>query len=130
MKNKTHKEIGNIGEQLTANYLSRHKYKVISRNFSCKYGEIDIIATNEKYIIFVEVKTRGENHLFTPAEAVNISKQRKIMKTAAFYLQKNQFNLQPRFDISEVFVYNKLFNRSKINYIENAFIQEGGYAAF
>ena len=76
----------------------------------------------------MEVKTRGENYIFTPSEAVTKSKQMKILKTAVYYLNHNDINLQPSFDVCEVFVSpNK---KPEINYIENAFMQEGDYASF
>lgn len=122
------KAIGNFGEDFTEKYLKKNKYKILDRNYTCKYGEIDIIACNKNYILFVEVKTRGENYIYTPSEAVTKSKQRKLLKTAVYYLKNNNINLQPRFDISEVFVSpNK---KPEINYIENAFMQEGDYASF
>lgn len=122
------KAVGNFGEDFTAKFLKKNKCKILNRNYSCKYGEIDIIACNKQYILFVEVKTRGENYIFTPSEAVTKSKQMKILKTAVYYLNHNDINLQPRFDVCEVFVSpNK---KPEINYIENAFMQEGDYASF
>ena len=122
------KAVGNFGEDFTAKFLKKNKYKILKKNYSCKYGEIDIIACNKQYILFVEVKTRGENYIFTPSEAVTKSKQMKILKTAVYYLNHNDINLQPRFDVCEVFVSpNK---KPEINYIENAFMQEGDYASF
>lgn len=126
--NKNTKVTGNFGEDITEKYLIKKKYKILERNYYSKFGEIDIIAVNKTNIVFVEVKTRGENSLGLPSEAVTKSKQRKIMKTAVLYLMQNPSTLQPRFDISEVYISeNKSY---KINYIENAFIQEGDYAAF
>lgn len=130
MKLYSAKQTGNFGENFTAKYLKRKGYKIIKRNFSCKYGEIDIIAQNDKYIIFVEVKTRGANSLGTPAEYVDFRKQRKIIKTAAHFLVNYPSNLQPRFDISELFISDDKSGKPRINYIKNAFIQEGDYAAF
>ncbi len=128
MKLTKSKATGNFGEKLTENYLKKHKYKILARNYSCKSGEIDIIACNKQYIIFVEVKTRSENYIYTPSEAVTKSKQLKLLKTATYYLKQNNIELQPRFDVSEVYVFaNK---DPEINYIENAFIQEGDYAFF
>ncbi|MGN1468109.1 MAG: YraN family protein [Ruminococcus sp.] len=128
MKSVNTKATGNYGEELIVKFLKKKKYEISERNFSCKCGEIDIIAKNSKYIIFVEVKTRGENCLDSPALAVNAAKQNKILKTAAFYLMKHPVNLQPRFDVAEIYLYGA--KQHKINYIENAFIQEGEYAAF
>lgn len=126
--NKNTKLTGNFGEEITEKYLIKKKYKILERNYTTKLGEIDIIAANKSNIIFVEVKTRGVNSLGFPAEAVTKSKQKKIIKTAFLYLMSNHCELQPRFDVSEVYISEN--KRYKINYIENAFIQEDDYAAF
>lgn len=127
MKNKTASEIGSLGEEYAAKYLIKHKYRVVARNFHSKFGEIDIIAQNKEYIVFVEVKTRDINAIAPPASFVTQSKQSKIIKTASFFLANNPSDLQPRFDIAEVTYKNK---QVIINYIENAFIQGGDYAPF
>ncbi len=126
--NRNNKITGDFGEKITEKYLIKKKYRILEKNFRCKLGEIDIIAANTSNIIFVEVKTRGENSFGFPSEAVTKIKQKKIIKTALIYLMKFPCELQPRFDVSEVYI---LKNKSyKINYIENAFIQEDDYAAF
>lgn len=127
MKNKTASEIGSLGEEYAEKHLVKHKYRIVARNFRCKFGEIDIIAQNKEYIVFVEVKTRGNNAIAPPAAFVTKSKQGKILKTASFYLANNPSDLQPRFDIAEVTYSDK---QATVNYIENAFIQEGDYAPF
>lgn len=131
MADKTEKRIiGDIGEEYTCDYLKSFGYKILSRNYNCRYGELDIVAINGKYIAFVEVKTRHLNPMIRPCLAVNKSKQIKIMRSAYLYLKEHKINLQPRFDISEVYLKtnsNKLYS---INYIKNAFIQEADYASF
>lgn len=115
-----HLEIGRMGEQEAAKYLSKHKYKIIQLNFRSKFGEIDIIAKHQGTLVFIEVKTRKNNLYGTPGQAVNKSKQRKIIKTALFYLKmKNIHNENIRFDIVEVWQEN---NKIKdIHIIPNAF---------
>lgn len=131
MKEKTTQRItGDIGENFTCEYLKKNGYEVICRNFSCYYGEIDIIAQNSTYIAFVEVKTRRKNTAIRPCLSVNKSKQFKIMRTAYIYLRDNKSNLQPRFDIAEVYLENSNNSLYKINYIKNAFVQEDNYANF
>lgn len=130
-KEKTEKrKTGDIGEELTCEYLISKGYKILDRNFSCKYGELDIVAANNTHIAFVEVKTRHENPIIRPCLAVNKSKQIKIMKVAYLYLRKPKVNLQPRFDIAEVYLKSDTNELHHINYIKNAFMQEGDYAAF
>ena len=126
--NKNTQITGSFGEDITAKFLVKKKYKILEKNYSTKLGEIDIIAVNKSNIIFVEVKTRGKNSLSYPSEAVTKSKQKKIIKTASLYLMHNPSKLQPRFDVSEVYISED--KSYKINYIENAFIQEEDYAAF
>lgn len=113
-------KIGTLGENTTVKYLKKNGYKIIDRNYSCRFGEIDIIARQNEYIAFVEVKARGKDALFSPIQAVTFSKQKKIKYTAELYLSENDLNnLQPRFDVAEIFVNNNKVD--KINYIENAF---------
>lgn len=115
MKNTT----GRYGEEKAALFLEELGYTIISRNYSSRYGEIDVIASNDKYIIFVEVKTRVLSPLVTGAQSVTSSKQDRISATASIYLQKNKIELQPRFDVIEVEYSKDSFKVS--NHIENAF---------
>lgn len=131
MKDKTKAQaIGKRGEDIATEYLLKKKYNVIMRNFHTRYGEVDIIAADEQYIIFAEVKTRNQFAVSRPSEWVDFSKQRKIIMTASIYLQKNPTDLQPRFDIIEVVLSKGTSEILNLNHIENAFIQEGDYAAF
>lgn len=115
----TKSEIGKLGEDFCASYLEKTGYKILQRNFHSRYGEIDVIAENEMYLIFVEVKTRSDNRIAEAKDAVNFSKQRKICLTALDYLDKNGMSKQPRFDVFEVHHKNsRIYN---FNHIENAF---------
>lgn len=108
-----------------AEYLRRCGFAVVKQNFHSRYGEIDIIAESGEYILFVEVKTRKAGSLTAPCEAVDIYKQRKIALTAAVYMERSFCELQPRFDVAEVTVFeNSEHGEYKINYIENAFSPE------
>ena len=113
------KKLGIKGEKFTTKFLKKKKYKILLRNMSCSYGEIDIIAYNKKYIAFVEVKTRSEGQMLDARLSVDYKKRKKIRKTADFFLKKYKTNLQPRFDIAEVTSDKK--GKMSINYIENAF---------
>lgn len=114
---------GRLGEDAAAEYLLNNGFEIAERNYKSRYGEIDIIAIDRNYILFVEVKTRFENSLYLPREAVDIRKQRKIIKTAEMYLSENEAgSLQPRFDVVEVTVLKqKEFKIKSINLIKNAF---------
>lgn len=112
MKNTT--AIGNIGEDLVAEYLAKNGAEVICRNYRSRYGEIDIIATFNGFLMFIEVKKRKNTNFGLPCEFVTSTKQKKIIQTALYYLDENKTDLQPRFDVVEVY-------GEKINYIKNAF---------
>lgn len=115
--------IGEYGEVVAARYLRQHGYIILEGNFKCKFGEIDIIAEDRKYICFVEVKTRSENMMYSPSDAVDGSKRAKIIASSEIYMKYYDEKRQPRFDIAEV--YFKDDEPVKINYIENAFDAKG-----
>ena len=114
---------GKSGEDRVAAFLRSKGYKVIKRNYTSRYGEIDIIAEINEYIVFVEVKTRKANSLVSGAAAVDYHKQRRIMSTANDFLTKTECELQPRFDVAEVTVSKRLDGSDSysLNYIKNAF---------
>ncbi|MBQ7654389.1 MAG: YraN family protein [Clostridia bacterium] len=112
------KAVGKKGENSAARYLKMKGYTVVEQNFSCRFGEIDIIAENEDYIVFVEVKARNKNSIAAPREFVGSRKQSRIIVTAQMYLSLHPSGKQPRFDVIEVNT-DKIF--FKINHIENAF---------
>lgn len=114
---------GADGEKRVAGFLRKKGFSVIKQNYACKYGEIDIIAQNEEYILFVEVKTRKENSFVSGIEAVDSFKQNRILKTAEDFIVKTQCELQPRFDVAEVTVFEKADGTFgyKLHYITNAF---------
>ena len=114
------RDIGAAGEDRAAAFLAAAGYRIITRNFHSRLGEIDIIAQKDAYIVFVEVKARKNSSTVGGVEAVSTSKQRKIIQTALFYLAGHRCNLQPRFDIIEVLP-------TRINHLQNAFDAEGFY---
>ncbi len=93
---------GAMGEVLAARFLRDKKYTILSSNYRCRQGEIDIIACDGPYIVFVEVKTRSRDSLYTAREAVTYAKQKKLLFTAGVYLSRYPSDLQPRFDVIEV----------------------------
>lgn len=93
---------GRAGEDYTAEWLENHGYSIVERNYHSRFGEIDIIAMDSQYIVFVEVKTRDGGSMVSPAESVTPAKQKKILLTAQTYLQKSSCTLQPRFDVAAV----------------------------
>ena len=112
---KTNTIVGQIGEAKACLYLRENGYRIIDTNYKNKIGEIDIIATKENYLIFIEVKYRSTLQFGYPREAVTLRKQQKIRNVATFYLMKNgKMDANIRFDVVEV-------NGDKIVHIENAF---------
>lgn len=82
---------GNLGENLATKYLTRQGFQIISRNFKCYWGEIDIIAENKGEIVFVEVKTRKKvigNPYGDPENAVNKKKLANIKASAEMFLEE------------------------------------------
>lgn len=110
---------GLIGEKLALEFLKNKGFELITKNYASRYGEIDIIMCNDNYIIFVEVKSRKNTRYGTPAQAVTYKKQKKIIITASEWITLNKINLQPRFDVVEV--YMDSYKKTKIVHIENAF---------
>ena len=113
---------GQLGERAAANYLRKKEYKIIAVNFYSNMGEIDIIAEDEQYICFIEVKTRTEGGLLEPKDSVSKIKRKRLESTAKYYLAYNETKLNPRFDIIEVIISDtETFNVISINHIEDAF---------
>ena len=96
------RKAGNIGEDAVCGFLARHGYEIIKRNFTVRGGEIDIIAEKADTIAFVEVKTRTIGSMTSAEEAVDLRKQRLIIRTAQAYLQNVAQPLQCRFDVATV----------------------------
>ncbi len=119
----TKHEIGRLGEESVCTYLENLGYKIIVRNYRIKGGEIDIIAQNDKYTAFVEVKARKPDSIVSGLEAVNKRKQSLIIKTASDFCCKNSDILQPRFDVAEVIIDNGTV--LSIDYIFNAYDTTG-----
>lgn len=112
--------LGRSGEDKAAEYLVRKGYSIIDRNYKSRFGEIDIIAANKQYIVFVEVKARKNSDNGEAREFVNYSKQNRIRNTALMWLASNDTALQPRFDVIELYT-SASFLQKKLNHIENAF---------
>ena len=110
------KEIGIFGEDAVIEYLKEHGYNIVERNYTTKSGEIDIIANENREIVFIEVKTRRSLKYGMPSEAVNSVKMKHIVRAAKYYLYiTNQENFNIRFDVIEVFLEK---NRYRINHIK------------
>lgn len=113
---------GVAGERAAAEFLEGKGYEIVARNYHSAYGEIDLIAKNDAFLAFVEVKTRKLNSMTAPAAAVTPVKQKKIVQTALSFLAEYGMPLQPRFDVAEVIWDGEI---REIRLIENAFTADG-----
>ncbi len=92
---------GTDKEQMAADYLLRQGYQILARNFRTRFGEIDLIAMDQDFLVFIEVKYRKNNRVQHPAAAVDFRKQQRICKSAMIYMQKSRFGTDTpvRFDV-------------------------------
>lgn len=113
--------LGHWGEERAARYLRLHGYSILGMNYRCRMGEIDIIARKRNYLVFAEVKLRKNDAYGEAKEFVTRSKQTKIILAAQMWLSQNPTELQPRFDVIEIYAPEGSIGRVKINHIEAAF---------
>lgn len=113
---------GAWGEALAASYLQNRKYTLVAAGFHSKFGEIDLIVKNKKYIVFVEVKLRKTANFAQAREYVHGRKQDRIRMTASIYLENHPTALQPRFDVIEIYAPQGRATASpEIIHLEDAF---------
>ena len=110
--------LGQKGEDIAAEHLTKSGYKILKRNWKAGKMEVDMIAENKDFIVFCEVKTRSEDPLMGPASAVNREKQRSLIFCADTYIQRYNITKECRFDVITVIV-GPDFHR--IDHIEDAF---------
>jgi len=113
------KELGKKGEELASRFLKKRGYRIIEKNYSCKMGEMDLIATEKDTLVFIEVKTRTSTLFGPPQLAVNSSKQRQLSKVALNYLKEKKLeNVKARFDVVAILLGPK---GEEIELIKDAF---------
>ncbi len=114
--------LGVWGETLAASYLQKKHYNIVACNYRCRMGEIDLICQNRRYLVFVEVKLRKTDRFGTAREFVGADKQEKLKATAALWLQQNPTDLQPRFDVIEIYAPQGMqTKRPVITHLKDAF---------
>ena len=114
--------LGAWGEALAAEYLRRKRYELVACGWRCKFGEIDLVVQNRKYLVFVEVKLRKSADFAVAREYVDRRKQDRIRMTASIYLSQNPTTLQPRFDVVEIYApQGTQTSHPQINHLEGAF---------
>jgi len=107
---------------LAAEFLQKKHFKLVAMNYRCRFGEIDLIVSNRKYLIFVEVKLRKSDKFAAAREFVDFRKQERLRSTAELYLSQNPTRLQPRFDVIEIYAPDGMDTiRPVINHLEDAF---------
>ena len=114
--------LGGWGEALAAEYLRKKRYQIVAQGYRCRFGEIDLIVKNKKYLAFVEVKLRKSDRFASAMEYVDRRKQDRLRLTASMYLSQNDTNLQPRFDVIEIYAPNGMDTANpEIIHLEDAF---------
>lgn len=115
------RELGELGEKLACEYLVKKGFKILGKNYSIKFGEIDIIAKSKGVIHFVEVKTIAAADGFFPESHVDYKKQRKLRQMAQIWLNKNKYpqDIPYQIDIIGVLV-DYTTRNAKLHYFPNA----------
>lgn len=121
----TTREQGEYTESLACQFLENKGFKLVERNFNCRFGEIDLIMQDNDSLVFIEVRYRRNNNYGSGAETITANKQSKLIKTASAYLQRHaKLNRYPaRFDVISITGPIETTNIENINvdWIENAF---------
>lgn len=107
---------------MVAGYLRDKGFTVLAANWRCRFGEIDLVAEDGTCLCFVEVKLRKSAYYGTAAEFVDRRKQEKLRTAATLYLAGHPTDLQPRFDVIELYApQGERTARPEIIHLENAF---------
>lgn len=111
--------LGKLGEDLAFKKIQKMGYKCIARNYKCPLGEIDIIAKQKGYLVFLEIKTRKGRNTDQAKEAVTQRKKRQISKAALAYMKENDCcDVKSRFDVVAVSINQE---KTEIEVIQDAF---------
>lgn len=114
-----HHDVGKRGEDLAAQFLEEKGYTILARNWKRQHAEIDIIASYENYLVFVEVKTRSSDVWGDPLDAVSKQKMNQIIKGASIYIENNDAeSLDVRFDVISIVLKG---DQIDIEHIDDAF---------
>jgi putative endonuclease len=113
-----HNQTGKEGESIAQRYLKDKGYIIVKTNWHCSNYEVDIIATQNDTLVFLEVKIRTSSQYGEPELFVTKQKQRNIIKAASIYAERYQWQGEIRFDIVAIL---KQGAATQVNHIENAF---------
>ena len=111
---------GRWGEALAAEYLRQRGCRLAAHSYQCRFGEIDLIAWDGDILCFVEVKTRTNTDMGLPREYVTPAKQKRLKKTALYYLSEKQLDCPARFDVAEVYT-DEGHRIVRLEYLTDAF---------
>lgn len=107
--------IGRAGEKIAIDYLLKNNYQIIKKNFTCRWGEIDIIAKKGDILYFIEVKTRRSLKYGFPEESVNYFKLNSLKRAVNFFLKKNKIKAKMKLGVISINLNNRL-TPQKINF--------------
>ena len=114
--------VGAWGEHLAAEYLKKKRYKLLGMNYKCRFGELDLIVADRKYLVFVEVKLRKSSSFAQARDFVDLRKQERLKTTASLYLSQYETDKPSRFDVIEIYAPEGMETKHpKINHLEDAF---------
>ena len=114
--------LGRWGEDRAADYLRNKGFHIVAANWRCRFGELDLIAADDTYLWFVEVKLRKSAAYGSAAEFVDKRKQARLRSAAELYLLQHPTRLQPRFDVIEIYApQGTETKKPEIIYLDNAF---------
>ena len=111
-------ELGQKGEDLAAEFYRKNNYDILDRNWKCYHLEVDLIAINEEYIVFCEVKTRSYTTFGEPENFVTPLKQKNLIRAANMYLTRKNISKEVRFDIISIVLCGEEYH---FQHIPNAF---------
>jgi putative endonuclease len=114
-----HNDFGKLGEELAVNYLIGKGYEILERNWHNIHKEVDIIAKDGQFLVFVEVKARRSSEYGEPDLAVTKRKQQMLIAAANAYITRNKLDVEARFDIVSIIFKD---GESMIDHIEDAFL--------
>ncbi len=113
------KATGRSGEDAAVQYLEKQGYVILERNYRLRIGEVDIIARDGEYLVFIEVKTRRSRSFGSPFDAVDLRKQHRISRVASAYMQGRE--LPVRFDVVAVHLDDRYGQGIRVELLKNAF---------
>ncbi len=126
MEKTANQKLGSSGEGVAEQYLKTHGFEIVSRNYSCKGGELDLVAVKKNALHFIEVKSRSSVQFGDPLEAVGNIKQQRLSRAAQYYLLSSpQFHSFEKF--FSVIGIHYTQHPPLIEWIPNAFELWGGY---